>query len=50
MLLLPNLVRGGADARDIIRFEQRRAIVDGQPITANDSIQNGLDLGVRHRL
>ena len=50
MLALANLVRGRADFRDVVRFEQRRAVVCRQSLPASARSRMGLNVGCRSRL
>src|SRR6266404_4570553 len=45
---LANLIGGGADARDVIRLEQRRAVFSREPPAAQGFIEEYLHVGVRH--
>ena len=47
MSSLANFVGGHADASDIVRFEQRGAIVGGDPLARKSLIQNALNF-TRH--
>src|SRR6266511_2233227 len=49
MSALTNFVSGGTDPRNIVRFEQRGAIIRGEPHACEGSLQNALNL-TRHVL
>ena len=44
LLALANLVGGRADFRDVVRFEQRRAVVGGQSFPGERAVEDGLNV------